>query len=341
MGLPERPGMIRVYLFDRKAGVGQWGGLDLLVALPANSPDHVVWVDAMNPSAEEDDFLFNRWLPVHTLTHEDICRPARMPGQAPHLPKVEEFPDYLFVITNPVLSGNIEGPGALEAGQLSAVLTRQVLLTVHYRDLDGIEEVMGQLHRHGELAQRGSDYLFHLVLDATVDAYVPLLETIENKLDDIEQTLFHSRACIVLDQLLGWKRTIVSLRKTVLHEREVLYRLVRGEFRFIESREVAYYRDVSDHLFRFAEMLETSREMVSDLLQNHLAHASHRLNEVMKVLTAVSTIILPMSLISGIYGMNFQQMPELHWSLGYPMALFLMIGAGSITYWFYRSRGWL
>lgn len=333
--------MIRVYLFDRRTGAGQWGGLNLLANVPANSADHVIWVDAQEPTAEEDAFLFTRWFPVHTLSHEDITRPFRLPEQAPHLPKVEEFPDYLFVITNPVVPGKIEEPGPLEVVQLSAVLTRHVLVTVHYCALPGIEEVVGQLQRHAELAQRGPDYLYHLVLDATVDAYVPLLETIENRLDDMEQSLFHSRACVVLDQLLAWKRTIVSLRKTVLHEREVLYRLVRGEFSFIEQREVAYYRDVSDHLFRFAEMLETSREMVSDLLQNHLAHASHRLNEVMKVLTAVSTIILPMTLISGIYGMNFQEMPELHWAMGYPMALSLMLVAGSVTYWFYRSRGWL
>ena len=284
--------VIRVYLFDRRAGLGQWGGLELLTGLPAKSADHVIWVDAQNPSKEDHEFLFIHWLPVHTLSLEDITRPVRMPEQSPHLPKVEEFPDYLFVITNPVLGREVSEPGPLEVAQLSAVLTKSVLVTVHYGALP-------------------------------------------------EQTLFHSRACVVLDQLLAWKRTIVSLRKTVLHEREVLYRLVRGEFSFIEQREVAYYRDVSDHLFRFAEMLETSREMVSDLLQNHLAHASHRLNEVMKVLTAVSTIILPMTLISGIYGMNFQEMPELHWSMGYPMALFLMTVAGSATYWFYRKRGWL
>lgn len=333
--------MIRVYLFDRRVGMGQWGGLELLTGLPAKSGDHVVWVDAQDPSREEEEYLFTRWLPVHPLSLEDITRPVRMPEQSPHLPKVEEFPEYLFVITNPVLSGEVGKPGPLEAAQLSAVLTRTVLVTVHYGALAGIEEVQSQLHRHAELAQRGPDYLYHLVLDATVDAYVPLVETIENRLDDIEQTLFHSHACVVLDQLLAWKRTIVSLRKTVLHEREVLHRLIRGELVFIEQREVAFYRDVSDHLFRFAEMLETSREMVSDLLQNHLAHASHRLNEVMKVLTAVSTIILPMTLISGIYGMNFQKMPELHWSMGYPMAILLMLMAGSVTYWFYRIRGWL
>jgi len=333
--------VIRVYLFDRRVGMGQWGGLDLLASLQAKSTDHVVWVDAQDPTTEEHEFLFTRWLPVHPLSLEDITRPVRMPEQSPHLPKVEEFPEYLFVITNPVLSGEVGKPGPLEAAQLSAVLTRTVLVTVHYGALPGIEEVLSQLHRHAELAQRGPDYLYHLVLDATVDAYVPLVETIENRLDDIEQTLFHSHACVVLDQLLAWKRTIVSLRKTVLHEREVLHRLIRGELVFIEQREVAFYRDVSDHLFRFAEMLETSREMVSDLLQNHLAHASHRLNEVMKVLTAVSTIIMPMTLISGIYGMNFQEMPELHWSIGYPMAILLMLVAGSVTYWFYRIRGWL
>lgn len=315
--------------------------MDMLVACPADAPDHVIWVDVRSPTSDELDFLFSSWFPVHGLTLEDITRPERFSDQPPHLPKIEEFPEYLFVITNPVVPGEFENPGPLEVAQLSAILTRQVLLTVQYRSLPGIEEVQSQLHRHAELARRGPDFLYHLVLDATVDAYVPMLETIENRLDDMEQTLFHARACGMLDQLLAWKRTIVSLRKTVLHEREVLHRLVRGEFSLIDLQEVAFYRDVSDHLFRFAEMLETSRELVSDLLQVHLAHASNRLNEVMKVLTAVSTIILPMTLITGIYGMNFQAMPELGWTLGYPMALAFMLAAGLTTYFYYRSRGWL
>jgi magnesium transporter len=333
--------MIRVFLLDRRDGTTRWGDGGLLVSLPPNSEDYVIWVDAQNPTEEEEQLLLTRWFPVHDLTMEDISRPRRLPEQSPHLPKVEEFANHLFIITNPVRSSQIEEPGPLDACQLSAVLNRHVLITVHYCVLPGIDEVQSQLHRHTTLAERGPDFLFHLVLDATVDGYVPLLETIENRLDEMETNLFASSACLVLEQLLAWKRTIVSLRKTVLHEREVLYRLVRGEFAFIDQREVAYYRDVSDHLFRFAEMLENSREMVSDLLQNHLAHASHRLNEVMKVLTAVSTIILPMTLISGIYGMNFKEMPETNWAIGYPMALCLMVVAGSCTYWFYRSRGWL
>src|SRR5262249_29376997 len=136
-------------------------------------------------------------------------------------------------------------------------------------------------------------------------------------------------------------RAIVSFRKTLVYEREVLSRLARGEFGLIEARQTVYYRNVYDHLVRFTELIDSSREMASDLMQTHLAAASNKLNEIMKVLATISTIVLPMTLISSIYGMNFEDMPELHWGFGYPLAIVLMIltGVGSVL--FFRWKKWI
>ena len=132
------------------------------------------------------------------------------------------------------------------------------------------------------------------------------------------------------------------MRKTLVYEREVLARLCRGEFDLIEAREMVYYRNVYDHLVRFTELIESSREMVSDLMQTHLAAASNKLNEIMKVLTMISTVVLPMTLIAGIYGMNFKKwFPELDWDYGYPFALGLMALTGIASFVFFRWKKWI
>lgn len=131
------------------------------------------------------------------------------------------------------------------------------------------------------------------------------------------------------------------MRKSLIYEREVLYRLTRGEFELIDDREMVYYRNVYDHLIRFNELIDGSREMVSDLMQTHLAAVSNRLNEVMKVLTMISTIVLPMTLVAGIYGMNFEKMPELKWEYGYYFALGLMLIVGVAAFLYFRWKKWI
>ena len=134
---------------------------------------------------------------------------------------------------------------------------------------------------------------------------------------------------------------MVALRKTLILTREVLARLTRGEFALVEAREIAYYRNVFDHLVRYTELIEGAREMISDLMQTHLAAASNKLNGIMKGLALVSTVILPMSLIASVYGMNFKKMPELDWEYGYPFALGLMVLVAAVCVAvFYRKR-WL
>src|SRR5262249_8668595 len=149
--------------------------------------------------------------------------------------------------------------------------------------------------------------------------------------------LFRDPSPKVLAHILRLKRLVVSLRKTLILEREVLARLIRGEFELVEDREVHYYRNVFDHLVRYAELIEAAREMVSDLMQTHLSAASNRLNQILKVLTMISTVVLPMSLIAGIYGMNFHKgMVELDWEYGYPFSLGLMALTGIVAFALFR-----
>lgn len=312
--------------------------------------ESVLWIDLCGPSDDEERLVLEQFFPVHKLTHEDITRLKREPDAPPHHPKVEEFPDYLFIIVNPLTDRFQKAAENPEAAvnhvapltQLSAVLTHQMLITYHAVPLMCIDVVRGFLGRHEAQQERGPDYLFHLILDSTVDEFVPVLDFIEDSLENLETRIIHHPKQTLFVRLLHIKREIILLRKTLISEREVLVRLARGEFSLVDPRETIYYRNVYDHLVRFTELIETSREMASDLMQTYLSAQSNHLNQIMKVLTMISTIVLPMTLISGIYGMNFNLLvPASDHAAGFFIALGLMLVSGVFSLALFWWRRWL
>jgi magnesium transporter len=330
--------------------------------LPATAadvaPDDVWWVDLSDPTPDEEEQILGKFFRVHTLTREDITRARAVEDRGTHLPKVEEFPDYLFVIVNPLPPGLVAAlkstpmgapatPDAIklvrrkDRPQLSAVMNHRVLVTHHYQHLDCVDTASSYLDRHGDAARRGPDFLFHHVLDAMVDEYAPVVDRVSARLDRLESNLFRNPSPKLLSRLLRLKRVVTGLRKTLILEREVLARLIRGEFQLVDEREVVYYRNVYDHIVRYTELIESAREMVSDLMETHLSAISNRLNQVMKVLTMISTIGMICAVIAGIYGMNFDNMPELHWQFGYPFALGLMAFASLGAFAFFRWKKWV
>jgi magnesium transporter len=347
--------MITVYRWNPERRCGDWVGSEVLEKEAATLKDcgDVLWIDLEDPTPEEEERVFRKFFPVHALSLEDIAFIRRHPGEPPHLAKVEEFPDYLFVIVNPLnpilVEDNsldlaeirrIKGPMAT---QLSAVLTQTMLITHHALPLKSVTHLKGYLQRHHTQAERGPDFLFHLVLDETVDEYAPVLDRIGELLDRCETQVFRKPTQSLLGRMLHLKRRTIGLRKTLVLEREVLARLCRGEFRLIDDRETVYYRNVYDHLIRYTELVEAAREMATDLMQTHLAAMSNRLNEVMKVLTMISTIVLPMTLIAGVYGMNFEEniLPSFQWAGGFVFALTLMILTGAVAFGLFKWRKWV
>ena len=361
--------MIHVVRWHASTGRAERVSFDALPPTHAElSPQDVVWIDLAGPSPEEEEQVLGRFLSVHPLTLEDVTKPRREPDQGAHLPKVEEFPDYLFVVVNPLprlppsaLAGDDGiGPASdplpppagrfgsrhshvsdLVRTQLSAVLTPRILITHHYDAMPCVFDGQAYLARHGEKLLRGPDYIFHLLLDGVVDEYAPVVDRIGEQLDRLEVGMFRRPTPRVLARLLRVKRDVSYLRKTLILEREVLARLIRGEFALVEDREIVYYRNVYDHLGRYTDLIESAREMVSDLMQTHLAAVSNKLNEIMKVLTMISTVVLPMTLIAGVYGMNFDHMPELRWGMGYPFALGLMTLTGIVSFVLFKWKKWI
>ena len=348
--------MISVRHWDDTAKVCRTTGTDHLPATAADvRPGDVWWVDLSAPTHEEEDAVLGRFFPVHALTREDVTRQRVSDDKGTHLPKVEEFPDYLFVVANPLPPGLAEAlvanaardpeplprPRTSRRPQLSAVLNKQVLVTHHYEPLACVATATAYLDRHTQTVARGPDFVFHHVLDAMVDEYSPVVERIAARLDSLETKIFRDPSPRLLARLLRLKRIVTGMRKTLILEREVLSRLVRGEFTLVDDREVVYYRNVYDHLVRYTELIEAAREMVSDLMETHLSAVSARLNNVMKVLTLISTIGMVCAVIAGVYGMNFEHMPELKWEYGYPMALAMMAAASTAVVLVARWKKWI
>jgi magnesium transporter len=358
--------MISLFCWSAGQKAGMWVNAELLRTHAdqlRNSPD-VFWIDLTDPTQEEEDLVLREFYPVHRLTFGDITRQRREGISEPHLPKVEEFPEYLFVVVNPLsrwlterlkgtpkekkeatdAAGGTAGSRNRALTQLSAVITRKLLITHHYEPINAVEELRGFLDKHEEQSERGPDYLFHIILDSMVDEFAPLLDRLHASLDRMEARIFRKPDQKLLVRLMRLKRHIFLLRKTLIYEREVVARLARGEFGLIDDREMVYYRNVYDHVVRFTELIEAARETATDLMQTHLSAASHKLNEVMKVLTMISTIVLPMTLVSGIYGMNFDQgvFPASTQDFtGFLMVLGIMVTLGVGALSFFRWRGWL
>jgi magnesium transporter len=309
-----------------------------------NSPEGILWVDLENPLEAEEETLLVSVFDFHPLAIEDAQRGADEEG---HLPKVEDFGDYLFVIFNPVeVSASTpadESRGGFEirTTQLSGFLSKRVLVTHHYRPLRSITNAQQMLAKNPNALARGPDFLFHIIIDELVDNYTPILDHLDDLMDDMEREVFHEPTQETMIRILQMRRNITTLRRVAFYQREMLNRLSRGEFSLISSEEMLYYRNVYDHLVRMTDLTESYRETVGGLLDAYLSVTSNRLSQVMKVLTIISTIFLPLSVITGYFGMNFAHLPGLESPTGVILTTLSMVMVAGGMLWFFRRNKWM
>ncbi len=304
-------------------------------------PDGVVWVDLDNPSDAEEETLLVSLMDIHPLAIEDAQKGKDEEG---HLPKVEDFGEYLFIIFNPIertRTGEQAVKLEISTSQLSAYLFKHMLVTHHYKPMRSIAYAMQMCAKNPHTLGRGPDFLFHLIIDDIVDNYTPILDAMDEATDLMEDEVFKrpSQRCMV--QILQLKKDIMTIRRIAVYQREMLNRLSRGEFDLVSRDEIIYYRNVYDHLVRMTDLAESYRDVVSGLLDAYLSVTSNNLNRVMKVLTIISTIFLPLSVITGFFGMNFEYIPGLHWEYGHTAAtLFMAVVAGGML-WVFRRNKWM
>lgn len=274
---------------------------------------------------------------LHPLAVEDIVNLNQRP-------KVEDYGHIKFVVAKSVTLKQ-----RLDAAQLSIFLSSKWLLTfVEAADDDCLQPVRDRITRgRGQVRKSGTDYLLYLILDAVIDGYFPVVEAYGDRLDSLEDEIIEKPSRKAIGVMHGLKRDLLELRRAIWPMRDVTNILARDDSDLISQETQIYLRDCYDHTVRLIDLVETDRDLVSDLLDVYLSSVSNRLNEVMKVLTIITTIFIPPTFIAGIYGMNFSEaaspwnMPELHWRYGYLFALALMLISMVVTLLFLRFRGWL
>lgn len=271
---------------------------------------------------------------LHPLVLEDILNSRQRP-------KIEDYGDYLFIASR-VFQFPGEGNGRLRHDQIYLVIGRHFVLSFQSRPLGVFEPVRERLRAaRGLIRTRGADYLAYSLLDAVVDDYFGVLGEFTEYVEQTDSQLLVGRDASILRRIQRLKHDCLRLRRSILPVREVLGALSRGDYEFFQPETRVYLRDAYDHTVHVIESLEMSRELVGDMLDLYLSTQSNRLNLQMRVLTALSMIFMPLTLIAGIYGMNFENMPELHWHYGYFFILALMLVMGTGLYFVFWRRKWL
>ncbi|KJV32808.1 magnesium transporter [Aquitalea magnusonii] len=270
---------------------------------------------------------------LHPLVQEDILNNRQRP-------KLEDYGDYLFIATR-VFDFPPHG-GRLGYNQMYLVIGKDFVLSFQEKPTGVFEPVRERL-RGGRAALRnkGADYLAYGLIDAIIDDYFGVLSQFTEHVERTDQMLLHGREQGVLHKVQRLKHDCLKLRRSILPLREILLNLMRGEHQLIQADTQVYLRDAYDHTMHVVESLEMSREMVADMLDLYLSTQSHRLNLQMRVLTVFSMIFMPLTLIAGIYGMNFENMPELHWHYGYFGVLGLMAAIAIGLIWLFSRRNWI
>lgn len=292
----------------------------------------LVWVALEEPDEEEMTRVLINQFHFHPLAVED-CQ-----SDGYQTPKLDDYGEYLFLIVQSVTPGGfLDGDTTRE---LNIFLGDNYLVSSSLRKIPAVEKLRKRLERDERIYQNGSDFLCHALLDQVVDEFIPHIDQLEEEIDFLEEAVLSNPDPQTLQRILRLKRYSMNLRRVISPQREVVNRLCRDDFPMIDPHSRMYFRDVYDHLVRIFDMLDGIRDMTTSALEVYLNATSLRLNEVMKALTIVSTIFLPLSFVAGVYGMNFHYMPELGWRWGYPAVwlVFILIAIGMLSY--FRKRRW-
>jgi len=270
---------------------------------------------------------------LHPLVIEDIQNTDQRA-------KLEDYGSYAYVVVKLWQNGQVSHATRVE--QLSLILGRDFVLTFEEAEPGLFAGVRQRLRNdRGRLRGQGADYLAYSLLDTVVDSYFGVLEQLGEQIEVLEDQLVTSPTRDALQTLHGLKREMIGLRRSVWPLRDVIGGLERGTGGLVRAETWIYLRDVYDHAAHVIDTIETYRDTLSGMLDVYMSSVSNRLNEVMKMLTIIATIFMPLTFISGIYGMNFRYMPELEWRFGYPLVLGIMIGLGAAMLWYFRKKKWL
>jgi magnesium transporter len=300
---------------------------------PENQPG-VTWINVDGLHETEALGKLGEQFGLHPLVVEDILNTEQRP-------KLDDYGEYVFVVLRSLYHADGES-GEPEIEQISLVLGPNYVLSFQEREGDEFGPVRERIHSDkGRVRRAGADYLLYALIDLIVDQYFVVLERFGDRMESLEEDLVADPARETLHLIHHLKREMALLRKSMWPLREVIGGLERSESPLIHESTGLYLRDVYDHTIQVIDAVETFRDMLSGMLDIYLSSVSNRMNEVMKVLTIIATIFIPLTFIAGVYGMNFQHMPELEWPWGYPIVWGVMIVIAVLMVVYFRRKRWL
>ena len=275
---------------------------------------------------------FGQTFGIHPLVLEDILNTHQRP-------KFEEYDSYLFIVLK-TLAGSTDL--VIQHEQISLLMFANLLFTFREKQ-DGLFDTLRQrlLNARGRIRTLGTDYLVYAIMDTVVDHYFALSDTLEEVIESIEVKLLTKARTQTLNTIQRLKREMVFIRKAISPLREVLGALQRCESSLLSAKTEPYFRDIFDHVLRVVDTLDSHRDLINGMLEIYLTSLSNRMNEIMKVLTVFATIFIPLTFVVGIYGMNFEYMPELHWKWSYPVLWVLFFAIPAALLIIFKKKNWL
>jgi magnesium transporter len=288
------------------------------------------WIDLDDPTPEETAILENTFH-FHPLAIEDCLTEINHP-------KIDDYESYLFIIVHGLHGEAPSDP--VVTRELDVFLGQRWLVTFHKGPMRSVRAAREQCQRGASPAlPKGPDFLLYQILDQLFEHFIPTLDALEDRIQLVQVEVYENPRREMLDRIFALKNDVMHLRRTCAPQRDILNRLGRGEFQAVTRRAVPYFRDVYDNLYRIVETTYSYQDLVQGTLDAYLSSVNNRLNETMKRLTVIGALLMPLTVITSLYGMNFEHMPELHWRYGYFMVLGLMaaISAG-LLYWFRRNE---
>jgi len=322
--------MMRAFFVDGDK-VGETDDIEEIRRLRAENC--MLWID-LGAQSEAIDQMLTADFGLHPLVIEDIWCDRT-------LPKIEDFEAYLYVLVHGVKHG--KSLDELELVEVDIVVGSSWVLT-HHHGAGCVTAARQSLSRSPKSLKKGPAWVLHEVLDHLVDDYLPILDGFDDELEKLDEAVIHKAGTRaghhVLTRLFTLKRTLQGLRRISVHQREILLRLSRGEFDEVPEKAMPFFRDVYDHFARVTDLTDSYRELASNAIESYLSLQSNHMNEVMKTLTMIATVMLPLTFVAGVYGMNFEHMPELKWQYGYAVAIGMMAAIAIIIVLWFRHKRW-
>jgi len=292
---------------------------------------NIIWADVSDPTSHDFEELAEEF-GFHHLSIEDCQNEHQRP-------KDEEYEGYYFIV---LYEAELVGPNdRLELRELNIFLGRNYLVTVHSRPIRAIVTASRLWHEWTDRAEQGAGLLAYLLIDGIVDDYLPLLDLVSDRMDDLEDSIFGEWRAESIEDIFTIKKKLLYLRRAITPLRDVFNMLLRREQPIFPREIHIYFQDVFDHLIRVADTIDTLRDMLGSTMDAYLSVSGNRMNKIMKRLTSISTILMSVTLIAGIYGMNFTLMPELRWRYGYVYALSSMVLVGIALYIYLKKIKWI